>query len=164
MMISIIVAISEDNGIGKDNDLLWRIPEDLKRFKKLTMGHCVIMGKRTWESLPKRPLQGRRNIVLTDVPEECIECSITAYSIEDAIRKSEGCTEIFIIGGGSVYTQFMPIADRLYITRIHKITQADTWFPEISDKRWEPVETEEYPGDSDGIPPYSYIIYKRRNK
>jgi dihydrofolate reductase len=161
-MISIIVAISEDNGIGKDNDLLWRIPEDMKRFKSLTMGHCLIMGKRTWESLPKRPLPGRRNIVLTDIPNECIDCSITAYSVEDAISKSSGCEEVFIIGGGSVYRQFMPIADRLYITRIHKKAPADTWFPEISEKIWTAVETEEYPGDKDTIPSYSYIIYQRK--
>ena len=161
-MISIIVAISEDYGIGKDNDLLWKIPEDLKRFKKLTMGHCVIMGKRTWESLPKRPLPGRRNIVLTDIPGECIDCGITAYSIEDALSKSSGCEEIFIMGGGSVYRQFMPIADRLYITRIHRNAPADTWFPEISEKEWSAVETEEFNGDNDVIPPYSYIIYQRK--
>jgi dihydrofolate reductase len=160
-MISIIVAISEDYGIGKDNDLLWKIPEDLKRFKKLTMGHCVIMGKRTWESLPKRPLPGRRNIILTDIPSECIDCGITAYSIEDALSKSSGCEEIFIMGGGSVYRQFMPIADRLYITRIHRNAPADTWFPEISEKEWSAVETEEFNGDNDVIPPYSYIIYQR---
>jgi dihydrofolate reductase len=161
-MISIIVAISEDNGIGKDNDLLWRIPEDMKRFKKLTMGHCVVMGKRTWASLPKRPLQGRKNIVLTDIPGECIDCSITAYSVEDAISKSEGCEEVFIIGGGSVYRQFMPLAERLYITRIHKKTAADTWFPVIDEGIWMAVEKEEYPGDPDLIPPYSYIIYQRK--
>ena len=161
-MISIIVAISEDYGIGKDNDLLWKIPEDLKRFKKLTMGHCVIMGKRTWESLPKRPLPGRRNIVLTDIPGECIDCGITAYSIEDALSKSSGCEEIFIMGGGSVYRQFMPIADRLYITRIHRNAPADTWFPGISEKEWSAVETEEFNGDNDVIPPYSYIIYQRK--
>lgn len=163
-MISIIVAISQDHGIGKDNNLLWRIPEDMKRFKSLTMGHCVIMGKRTWESLPKRPLPGRRNIVLTDLPGECIDCSVTAYSIEDAISKSEGCKEIFIIGGGAVYRQFMPLADRLYITRIHRNAPADTWFPEISEKEWVAAEIEEHPAVSDEVPPYSYIIYNRKNQ
>src|SRR5665647_865800 len=113
-MISIIVAVSEDWGIGKDNELLWHIAEDLKRFKKLTLGNAVIMGKKTWESLPKRPLPGRKNIVLTDDPEEVIEGSITAYSIDDALSKCETGEEIFIIGGGSIYSQFMPIADRLY--------------------------------------------------
>ena len=83
-MISIIVAVSDDWGIGMNNELLWHIPEDLKRFKKLTMGKTIIMGKRTWESLPRRPLPGRKNIVLTDIPDECIDGSVTAYSIEDA--------------------------------------------------------------------------------
>jgi len=160
-MISIIVAISEDNGIGRNNDLLWKIPDDMKRFKKLTMGHCIIMGKRTWESLPKRPLQGRKNIVLTDIPGEEIEGSTTAYSIEDALEKSKVCSEIFIIGGGSVYRQFMPVADNLYITRIHRSAPADTWFPEISDEEWEIMESKEYSGESDEIPPYSYIVYRR---
>ena len=160
-MISIIVAISEDNGIGRNNDLLWKIPDDMKRFKKLTMGHCIIMGKRTWESLPKRPLQGRKNIVLTDIPGEEIEGSTTAYSIEDALEKSKVCSEIFIIGGGSVYRQFMPVADNLYITRIHRSAPADTWFPEISGEEWEIMESKEYSGESDEIPPYSYIVYRR---
>jgi dihydrofolate reductase len=161
-MISIIVAISDDYGIGRDNDLLWKIPEDLKRFRRLTTGNCIIMGKRTWESLPKRPLPDRRNIVLTDVTSECIDCSITAYSIQDALDKSSGCAEVFIMGGGSVYRQFMPLADRLYITRIHRSKPADTWFPEITEKEWRVAQSEEHPGDSEGIPPYSYIIYERK--
>ena len=89
------------------------------------------MGKKTWESLPKRPLPGRKNIVLTDDPQECIDCSVTAYSIEDALSKCEKGEEIFVIGGGSIYRQFMPIADRLYITHVHKNAPADIYFPEI---------------------------------
>jgi len=88
-MISIIVAVSEDWGIGKDNELLWHISEDLKRFKRLTSGNTVIMGKKTWESLPRRPLPGRKNIVLTDDPQDIIDGSITAYSIKDALDKEE---------------------------------------------------------------------------
>jgi dihydrofolate reductase len=161
-MISIIVAISEDWGIGKNNELLWHIPEDLKRFKKLTMGQCIVMGKKTWESLPKRPLPGRRNIVLTDVPGEIIEGSITAYSIEDALGKCGSGEEIFIIGGGSIYRQFMPLADRLYITHIHMKAEADVYFPVIESSVWEPLEKEEHPEDTEGNPAYSYVIYRRR--
>lgn len=161
-MISIIVAISEDYGIGKDNKLLWHIPEDLKRFKKLTMGQCIIMGKRTWESLPRKPLPGRKNIVLTDVPGESIDCSITAYSVEDALGKCNETEEIFIIGGGSVYRQFMPLADRLYITHVHKKTEADTYFPEISNTEWEVIDKEEHIDGSDEFPSYSYIVYNRK--
>jgi dihydrofolate reductase len=161
-MISIIVAVSDDWGIGKDNELIWHIPEDLKRFKRLTMGKCVIMGKKTWESLPKRPLQGRKNIVLTDIPDECIDCSITAYSIEDALSKCGTDEEVFVIGGGSVYRQFMPVADRLYITHVHKKALADIYFPKIDRRKWKISEKEECISEDDNKIPYSYVIYERR--
>jgi dihydrofolate reductase len=163
-MISIIVAVSEDWGIGKDNELLWHISEDLKRFKKLTIGNTVIMGKRTWESLPRRPLPGRKNIVLTDIPGECIDCSVTAYSIEDAMSNCNKEEEIFVIGGGSVYRQFMPVADRLYITHVHRMVPADVFFPAIDPDIWEVVEKEEYKSSENGSIPYTYIIYERSNK
>jgi dihydrofolate reductase len=161
-MISIIVAIAEDNGIGYRNELLWHIPEDLKRFKNLTFGKTVIMGKKTWESLPKKPLPGRKNIVITDDPLDNFELSITAYSIEDAISKCGENDEIFIIGGGSIYRQFMPLADRLYITYIHKKTPADTYFPFINPEIWEIIEKEEHTQDEAKEIPYTYIIYQRK--
>jgi dihydrofolate reductase len=161
-MISIIAAVAKDNGIGNKNELLWHLPDDLKRFKKLTIGQSVIMGKKTWESLPKKPLPGRKNIVLTDDPLECIDCCITAYSIKDALDKCGKDEEVFIIGGGSIYRQFMPIADRLYITHVHKKAPADTFFPEIDPVIWEPVEKEEHkPGNSDELS-FTYIIYRRK--
>jgi dihydrofolate reductase len=159
-MISIIVAVSEDWGIGKDNELLWHISEDLKRFKRLTTGKTVVMGKKTWESLPKRPLPGRKNIVLTDNPAETIENAVTSYSIDDAISKCLPDEEIFIIGGGSIYRQFMPLADQLYITHVHKKAPADIYFPEIDLKIWKVTEEEEFVSD-DGIP-YTYTVYGRR--
>jgi dihydrofolate reductase len=161
-MISIIVAVSDDYGIGKDNKLLWRIPDDMKRFKNLTYGQSVIMGKKTWESLPKKPLPGRKNIVLTDDPLECIDNIITAYSIEDAIEKCGKDDEIFIIGGGSIYRQFMSLADRLYITHIHKKAPADIFFPEIDPEIWESIEKEEHKDENNSTPSYTYIIYQRK--
>jgi dihydrofolate reductase len=161
-MISIIVAIAEDYGIGYKNELLWHIPDDLKRFKKLTFGKTIIMGKKTWESLPVKPLPGRKNIVITDDPLEKIESSITAYSIEDAISRCGESDEIFIIGGGSIYTQFMPVADKLYITQIHKNAPADTFFPVIDPGIWEPVEKEEHRHNGGNDIPYTYIIYHRK--
>jgi dihydrofolate reductase len=158
-MISIIVAVSEDWGIGKDNELLWHISEDLKRFKRLTSGNAVIMGKKTWESLPKKPLPNRKNIVLTDNPGEIIENAVTAYSIEDSLAKCTPGEEIFIIGGGSIYRQFMQIADRLFITHVHRKAPADIYFPEIDMKIWEVKEKDEY--TSEEIP-YTYTIYRRR--
>lgn len=160
-MISIIVAVSEDWGIGKNNELLWHISEDLKRFKRLTTGNSIIMGKRTWESLPRKPLPGRKNIVLTDNTNETIENAITAYSIDDAIGKCEKGEEIFIIGGGSIYKQFMPVADRLYITHVHKKAPADIYFPEIDLKLWKITEKEEFKSEENNIP-YTYAIYERK--
>ena len=163
-MISIIVAVSEDLGIGKDNELLWHISEDLRRFKRLTSGNIVIMGKKTWESLPRRPLPGRKNIVLTDDPNESIENSVTAYSIDDAMSKCSDGEEVFIIGGGSIYRQFMPIADRLFITHVHKKAPADIYFPEIDLSIWEVTETEEFKTNDEDSIPYTYTIYQRRSR
>ena len=161
-MISIIVAVSEDWGIGKNNELLWHISEDLKRFKRLTTGNTVVMGKKTWESLPRRPLPQRKNIVLTDNLTELFEGAVTAYSIDEALSKCDKNDEIFIIGGGSIYRQFMPIADRLYITHVHKTAAADIYFPEIDLNIWEVIEMKDYhTGGEDGIP-YSYLVYERK--
>ena len=163
-MISIIVAVSEDLGIGKGNDLLWHLPEDMKRFKRLTTGKTVIMGRRTWESLPRKPLPGRRNIVITDIPGETFEGAEPALSINDAISKCPKDEEIFIIGGGSIYRQFMTIADRLYITHVHKKASADVFFPEIDPEIWKVAEKEEFTtNDSNGIP-YTYVIYERKRE
>jgi dihydrofolate reductase len=161
-MISIIVAVSEDWGIGKNNELLWHISEDLQRFKKLTKGNSVIMGKKTWESLPRKPLPERKNIVLTDNPVESIENAITAYSIKDALAKCDTEEEIFIIGGGTVYRQFMPIADRLYITHVHQKVPADVYFPEIDLKLWKITEKEEFPTSETNSIPYTYTVYIRK--
>jgi dihydrofolate reductase len=161
-MISIIVAVSDDWGIGLNNDLLWNLPEDLKRFRRLTTGNTIVMGKRTWESLPKRPLPGRINIVITDNPKETFEGAVTAYSIEDSIKKSGSDGEVFIIGGGSIYKQFMPFADRLYITHVHKKTPADVYFPAIDPENWKVIETQEFISDTPDAIPYSYVIYEKR--
>lgn len=163
-MISIIVAVSDDWGIGRDNDLLWHIPEDMRRFRKLTMGKTIIMGKRTWESLPKKPLPGRKNIVITDIPGECIDCTVTAYSIEDALSKFDSNEEVFVIGGGSVYRQFMTIADRLYITHVHLKAPADVYFPKIDRRKWKIVEKADCTSEDEKKIPYSYVVYDRRGK
>lgn len=160
-MISIIVAISDDYGIGKNNDLLWHIPEDLKRFKRITTGKTVIMGKKTWESLPKRPLPNRRNIVITDVAGETFPGGEPAYSINEAVSKCSREEEAFIIGGGSVYRQFMPLADRLYITHVHRNAPADIFFPAIEPDQWSVTEKEEFISEPPGSLPYTYVVYDR---
>ncbi len=150
--ISIIVAIAENFAIGKNNELLWHISDDLKRFKKITSGNPVVMGKKTFFSLPIRPLPNRNNIVITDIPGEIIDGCTMVYSIEDAIEKMETDKENFIIGGGSVYTQFLPHADKLYLTRVHKSFDADTFFPKIDFSEWQKVLEEDHQDDNnDGL-------------
>ena len=161
-MISIIVAIAENMAIGKNNDLLWHIAEDLKRFKRITSGHPVIMGKRTYESLPRRPLPKRRNIVISDIKgEEIVGCEM-AYSIEEAITKCDPAEENFIIGGASVYRQFLPHADRLYLTLIHKSFDGDVFFPEIDFSQWELKSKEDFSGDEFNNFCWSNEIYERK--
>lgn len=164
MNISIIVAIASNYAIGKDNDLLWHISKDLKRFKELTNGHYIVMGKKTYFSLPKRPLRNRTNMVITDVPGEQIDDCLMAYSIEDAISKMDQEGENFIIGGGSIYRQFMPYADKLYITRVHKDFDADTFFPEISLDEWKLIEKQEVNDDLQNDFTYSFETYERKKK
>lgn len=160
-MISIIVAIADNMAIGKNNDLLWHIPADLKRFKRITGGHTVIMGRRTWESLPLRPLPNRRNIVITDIPGEQIEGCEMAYSVGEAISKCDPLEENFIIGGASVYSQFLPHADRLYLTWVRKSFDADVFFPPIDFSQWKLISGEEFHPDDANDFAYSNEIYDR---
>ena len=162
-MITIIVAVSENNGIGFENRLLVHLPGDLKRFKEITMGHCLIMGKKTWESLPVKPLAGRTNIVITDNELDCFDCALTARSLSEALSLCEADREIFIIGGGSVYRQFMPLADRLLVTHIHKYFDADTYFPEISDREWYVSEKEDHTVEGEKPLRFTYTTYLRKS-
>ena len=161
--ISIIVAIAGNNAIGRDNQLLWHISADLRRFKKITAGHTVIMGKNTYFSLPKRPLVNRRNIVVSDNPSDHFPGCEMAYSLEEAIWLSDSGKENFVIGGASLYRQFMPYARKLYITQVHKSYEADTFFPEISPDLWEIIEQEDIMNDPQNDFTYSFLIYQRKN-
>ena len=114
--------------------------------------------------MPRRPLSGRKNIVLTDNPQESIGNSVTAYSLDDALSKCVHDEEVFIIGGGSIYRQFMPIADRLFITHVHKNAPADVYFPEIDQSIWEITKKEEFKAGENNDIPYTYTIYERKNK
>lgn len=161
-MITIIVATDRNNGIGYNNGLLANIPGDLRRFKEITMGHSLIMGKKTWESLPNKPLAGRQNIVLTDNELDCFDCADTARSIEEALSICKPGREIFIIGGGSIYRQFMPLADRLMVTHIDAEFTADTFFPVISPAEWYISEKEDFLSDDPSQLSFSYTTYLRR--
>ncbi len=161
--ISIIVAIAENNAIGKNNELLVNLPDDLKRFKQITSGHTVIMGRRTYLSLPKGALPNRRNMVITDVPGESFANCEMVSSIEEALAACDEKEESFIIGGGMVYKQFLPHARRLYITRLHQEFEGDTFFPEINFDEWDETERTKFQADERNPVAYSYIIYERKN-
>ena len=162
--ISIIVAVAEHNAIGNQNQLLCHLPADLKYFKRVTSGHPVIMGRRTWFSLPRRPLPGRKNIVLTDIPGETFEGAIAANRIEDIVAQCDPDLENFVIGGGMVYRQFMPIAQKLYITHIHHAFEADTFYPEISPEAWEKISADPHEPDQENPYPYTFTVYSRKIK
>ena len=162
-MISIIVAISEENAIGKKGGLLCHLPNDLKHFKAVTSGATVIMGERTFFSLPKHPLPNRRNIVITDVAGKTFDGAESAYSIEEAVNLVKDEKEAFIIGGGTIYRQFMPIADKLYITHIHHSwSDADTFFPEIKASEWQRTSEEKHLSDENNPFDYTFAEYLRK--
>ena len=162
MKISIIVAIAENNEIGKNNELLWHLSGDLKRFKEITTNHCVIMGRNTYLSLPNRPLKNRRNIVISHIPEEdgmnFVGAEVVA-NIDEAIKTADVDNENFIIGGGMIYRQFLPLANKLYLTKVQKTYDADTFFPEINYDEWNLISNEPH---LDNDPPFCYLIYERK--
>lgn len=162
-MISIIVAIAENYAIGKKGDLLCHLPADLKHFKEITSGKTVLMGERTFFSLPKHPLPNRRNIVLTDVQGKTFEGAEAVYSLQDLCAKVQGEEEAFVIGGGMVYRQMMPLADKLYITHIHHSwDDADTFFPEIKEDEWKLISSEEHKADEKNPYDFTFCTYNRR--
>jgi dihydrofolate reductase len=137
-MISLIVAIAQNNAIGKDNDLLWHISEDLKYFKKTTNARTVLMGRKTWESLPFKPLKNRRNIVVSSQKDYQISGAELFSDTDKALEAlKEEKDEMFCIGGASLYKALLPKADKLYITRVYKDFEADVFFPEIDEQIWE---------------------------
>lgn len=159
--ISIIVAIAQNFAIGKNNDLLFHLPNDLKHFKEITSGHTIIMGRNTLLSLPKWPLPNRRHIVITDNPDDHFEGCETVFSIEEAIAKVKAEKEAFIIGGGMIYRQFYPLADKLYLTVVHQDFDADVYFPEINYSEWDEFSREDFHDEKNGFD-YSYINLKRK--
>ena len=162
MNISIIVAIAENFAIGRNNELLFHLPNDLKRFRQITTGHPVIMGRNTLLSLPKWPLPNRRNIVITDNPEDQFSGCEVVYSTEEAIELVKDESESFIIGGGSVYRQFFPVANRLYLTVVNKTFEADTFFPEIDYSAWNVISREDHFDEINGFS-YTYLNLERKD-
>ena len=167
--LSIIVAVAQNWAIGKDNDLLWHISDDLKRFKALTGGHTVIMGRRTFDSLPKKPLPKRRNIVLThdtafcyDVPPTATGTLEVAHSVPSLLKMVEGEEETFLIGGATLYRDLLPFVQRMYVTWVYRDFEADVFFPKIDPSAFRQISLSDRMIDTESGLEYAYAEYVRR--
>ena len=155
--IVIIAAVAKNRVIGRDNQLIWNIPEDMAHFKALTAGHTVVMGRKTWQSLPPRfrPLPGRRNIVISRQADYAAPGAEVADSLENALKQASTAAVVFIIGGEQIYTQAMAVADRLEITEVDLESEGDAWFPEIAAVDWEKTAKTETAG-------FAFVTYRKR--
>lgn len=160
-VISLVVAASENNAIGKDNRLLWHLPNDLKFFKRHTTGKVIVMGRKTFESVGSRPLPNRVNVVITrnrdfQVPEGVVIC----YSLQEALDRFDGEPEICIVGGEQIYRDALAYADTVYLTRVHTQVEGDAFFPELGDE-WKLESEEAHPADDRHAVAYSFCVYRR---
>ncbi len=155
--IILIAAVARNRVIGKDNRLLWNLPEDMAHFKALTAGHAVLMGRKTWESLPERfrPLPGRRNIVISRQAAYAAPGADLADSLENGLQRASTADKLFIIGGEQIYRQALPLADRLEITEVDLAPDGDAWFPEIPAVDWQITQKKEGAG-------CAFLTYTRR--
>jgi dihydrofolate reductase len=162
-MIAIVVAIAENNVIGKDNQLIWHLPADLRHFKQKTMGHPMIMGRKTFESIGK-PLPGRTTIIVTRQEDYQAEGCIIVNSVEAAIAKGKelDSEQVSIVGGAEIYKQALPFIDTLYLTQVHHTFEGDTFFPELNQEEWQEVSAEQYEPDEKNK--YAYTFKELRRK
>ena len=167
MRISIIVAVAENGVIGRGGSLPWRLSADLKRFKQLTMGHTIVMGRRTWESIG-RPLPGRRMIVVSRQRgySTGVDGVESASSLDEAISTAARAAddEAFVVGGAAIYREVLPHARRLYLTRVHANVDGDTYFPEYNEGGWQLVESKHHDADAKNDYPFSFKVYERIEK
>lgn len=160
--VTLIAAASENNIIGKDNKLIWRLSDDLKHFKELTKGHFVIMGRKTFESMPKA-LPNRTNVIITRKTDYKAENAIVVNSLEKALKVAENDNQPFIIGGGEIYKLSMEIADRIELTRVHTSIEGDTSFPEINLEKWQEVKNEKRLKNEKNEYDFSFLRYDKIN-
>ncbi len=164
MILSAIVAMSEDGLIGTGNNLPWHLPHDLKRFKSLTMGHPMVMGRKTYEAIG-RPLPGRTSIVLTRNPEyRAPEGVVVVPSLEQALNACPEDTEVFVIGGAAVYRAALPRVERLYVTLVHGTPEGDIYFPDEDLRQWQLVQEEHHEADETHAYPFSFLEYHRSSR
>jgi dihydrofolate reductase len=163
MNVTLIAALATNNVIGRNNQVPWCLPTDLRRFKALTMGHHLILGRRTYDSVG-RPLPGRTNVVITRREDWTAEGVTVVHSLEDALRVAAeaGETEAYIAGGAEIYELAIHRADRMQLTRVHAEVEGDTWFPEFDDvSEWKLVDSEHYEADEKNEFPFSFLTYER---
>ncbi|MBC5863739.1 dihydrofolate reductase [Flavobacterium turcicum] len=159
-MIIMIAAVAENNALGKNNDLLWHLPHDFKRFKAITTGHHIIMGRKTFESFPK-PLPNRTHVIITRQKDYKATDCIVVSSLEEALCVCPINEDVFIIGGGEIYNLALPIADKLDLTKVHHTFEADAYFPEIDPKQWKLKNSEHHSKDEKHQYDYSFESYER---
>ena len=162
MRVALVAAVARGGVIGRDSEIPWRLPEDMQRFRAITMGNPVVMGRRTWESLPDqfRPLPGRGNVVVTRNPDWSAQGADRAGSIEDALRLLEDERQVFVIGGGEIYAAALPLADELLLTEIDAEIEGDTYFPEWNRDDFDEVARERHV-TAEGVL-FSFVTYERR--
>jgi dihydrofolate reductase len=160
MKVSIIVAASENNAIGVDNQLPWRLPDDLRRFKTLTMGKPVVMGRKTFASIGK-PLPGRLNVVISKQPGLVIEGVVVVHSIDAALAAARPAEEIMIIGGAQIYREALPRTTMIYMTRVHTQTAGDAYFPTLASEEWREIDSELHPGDDRHACAFTFLRLER---
>ncbi len=162
--IKAIVAVDENGAIGRQGDLLCHLPADMRHFKEMTMGHSIVMGRKTFESFPRRPLPGRQNLVITRSAGWQYPGVTVAHSLEQAIAMAETDT-VFIIGGAQIYEQALPVVDVLHLTLIHaRWASADVYFPALDPNQWQEVEREHHTSDHRNAYEYDFITLKRRDQ
>ena len=161
MTVSLVVAAAKNRVIGRDGELPWHLPDDLRHFKRLTTGKPVVMGRRTFESIG-RPLPDRHNIVMTRDPDYTARDCDVVTSVRDALRLAGDGTEVMVIGGGQVYRDFLPRADRIYLTRVQAEIEGDTHFPEIDTNEWQLVSSEHHDADDKHAPAFEMMVFERR--
>jgi dihydrofolate reductase len=161
--VSLVAAVARNGVIGRDNAIPWRIPEDLARFRALTMGHAVVMGRKTWDSLPERfrPLPGRRNVVVTRNPEWAADGAERAASLEEALDLLRDEERVFVIGGAQIYEAALPLADELELTEVDLVVDGDALFPPFDDVRFREVARERRVSETGT--PFSFVTYRRRS-
>lgn len=160
-MITLIAAAAENNALGKNNDLLWHLPEDFKRFKQITSGHYIIMGRKTFESFPK-PLPNRTHIIITRQEDYLADGCFVVHSLEEALEIAPQNEEIFIIGGAQIYKQALPFADKIDLTRVHIELDADAFFPEFNTSKWNLVFSEKHFKDEKHQYDFTFETYLKK--